>query len=152
MIIMKHESHDTTNHKWWVKFETKNLGFKKSIMISVPVKLLPGSNNTHFSWCFDPQLSELAEHPVYLTHFFFFFFFFFYLTHWGREKWLPFSRHFQMNFLDWKCMNFYLKFHWSLFLSVSRPQWVNTWLQLADNYKIRQETWDLVYIILEVLQ
>ena len=29
------------------------------------------------------------------------------LTHWGRDKWTPFSRrHFQMHFLDWKCMNF----------------------------------------------
>ena len=30
------------------------------------------------------------------------------LTHWGREKWTPFSRrHFQMHFLQWKCMGFY---------------------------------------------
>ena len=29
------------------------------------------------------------------------------LTHWGREKWPPFHRrHFQMHFLEWKCMNF----------------------------------------------
>ena len=27
------------------------------------------------------------------------------LTHWGRDKWTPFrQRHFQMNFLDWKCL------------------------------------------------
>ena len=30
------------------------------------------------------------------------------LTHWGREKWLLFSRrHFQMHFLEWKFMNFH---------------------------------------------
>ena len=30
------------------------------------------------------------------------------LTHWGRDKWPPFPgiRHFQMHFLEWKCMNF----------------------------------------------
>ena len=29
------------------------------------------------------------------------------LTHWGRDKWAPFSRrHFQMYFLEWKCMDF----------------------------------------------
>ena len=29
------------------------------------------------------------------------------LTHWGRDKWPPFSRRlFQMDFLEWKCMNF----------------------------------------------
>ena len=29
------------------------------------------------------------------------------LTHWGREKWRPFSRrHFQIHFLKWKFMNF----------------------------------------------
>ena len=29
------------------------------------------------------------------------------LTHWGRDKWPPFSRrHFQMHFLEWKCINF----------------------------------------------
>ena len=29
------------------------------------------------------------------------------LTHWGRDNWLPFSRrHFQMHFLEWKCINF----------------------------------------------
>ena len=29
------------------------------------------------------------------------------LTHWGRDKWPPLSsRHFQMDFLEWKCMNF----------------------------------------------
>ena len=29
------------------------------------------------------------------------------LTHWGREKWTPFSRrHFQMHFLEWKCLIF----------------------------------------------
>ena len=29
------------------------------------------------------------------------------LTHWGRDKWPPFSRqHFQMHFLEWKCVNF----------------------------------------------
>ena len=29
-----------------------------------------------------------------------------YLTHWGREKWTPFHRqHFQMYFLQWKCLN-----------------------------------------------
>ena len=29
------------------------------------------------------------------------------LTHWGRDKWPPFSRrHFQMHFLQWKYMNF----------------------------------------------
>ena len=29
------------------------------------------------------------------------------LTHWGRDKRPPFSRrHFQMDFLEWKCMNF----------------------------------------------
>ena len=34
-----------------------------------------------------------------------------YLTHWGRDKWPPFSRrHFQMDFLEWKCMNFDLHF------------------------------------------
>ena len=28
------------------------------------------------------------------------------LTHWGRDKWTPFRRrHFQMNFLEWKCLN-----------------------------------------------
>ena len=27
------------------------------------------------------------------------------LTHWGRDKWPPFSRHFQMHFLEWKCVN-----------------------------------------------
>ena len=27
--------------------------------------------------------------------------------HWGRDKWPPFSRrHFQMHFLEWKCINF----------------------------------------------
>ena len=27
--------------------------------------------------------------------------------HWGRDKWPPISwRHFQMHFLEWKCMNF----------------------------------------------
>ena len=31
------------------------------------------------------------------------------LTHWGRDKWLPFSgRHFQMDFLEWK----YIYFDW----------------------------------------
>ena len=30
------------------------------------------------------------------------------LTQWGRDKWRPFSRrHFQMHFLEWKCINFY---------------------------------------------
>ena len=30
------------------------------------------------------------------------------LTHWGWDKWLPFSRrHFQMHFLEWKCIIFY---------------------------------------------
>ena len=30
-----------------------------------------------------------------------------FLTHWGRDKWLPISRrHFQMHFLQWKCMNY----------------------------------------------
>ena len=39
------------------------------------------------------------------------------LTHWGRDKWLPFSRrHFQTHFLEWKIFEFWLKFHWSLFL------------------------------------
>ena len=29
------------------------------------------------------------------------------LAHWGRDKWTPFSRrHFQMHFLEWKCINF----------------------------------------------
>ena len=29
------------------------------------------------------------------------------LTDWGRDKWPPFSRrHFQMHFLEWKCINF----------------------------------------------
>ena len=29
------------------------------------------------------------------------------LTHWGRDKWPTFSRrHFQMHFLEWKCINF----------------------------------------------
>ena len=29
------------------------------------------------------------------------------LTHWGRDKWSPFSRrYFQMRFREWKCMNF----------------------------------------------
>ena len=29
------------------------------------------------------------------------------LTHWGRDKWSPFSRwHFQMHILEWKCINF----------------------------------------------
>ena len=29
------------------------------------------------------------------------------LTHWGGDKWTPFRRrHFQMHFLEWKCMNF----------------------------------------------
>ena len=29
------------------------------------------------------------------------------LTHWGQDKWPPFSRrHFQMHFLEWKCINF----------------------------------------------
>ena len=29
------------------------------------------------------------------------------LTHWGRDKWPPFSRrHFQMHFLEWKCVDF----------------------------------------------
>ena len=29
------------------------------------------------------------------------------LTHWGRDKWTPFRRrHFQMHFLEWKCINF----------------------------------------------
>ena len=33
------------------------------------------------------------------------------LTHWGREKWTPFRRrHFQMHFLEWKCINFYYNF------------------------------------------
>ena len=28
------------------------------------------------------------------------------LTHWGRDKWTPFRRrHFQMHFLEWKCLN-----------------------------------------------
>ena len=28
------------------------------------------------------------------------------LTHWGRGKWTPFRRrHFQMHFLEWKCLN-----------------------------------------------
>ena len=28
------------------------------------------------------------------------------LTHWGRDKWTPFRRrHFQMHFLEWKCIN-----------------------------------------------
>ena len=27
------------------------------------------------------------------------------LTHWGRDKWTPFRRrHFQMHFLEWKCL------------------------------------------------
>ena len=31
----------------------------------------------------------------------------FLLTHWGRDKWTPFRRrHFQMHFLQWKCLNF----------------------------------------------
>ena len=30
-----------------------------------------------------------------------------YLTHWGREIWPTFPRrHFEMHFLEWKCMNF----------------------------------------------
>ena len=29
------------------------------------------------------------------------------LTHWGRDKWPPFyRRHFQMHFLQWKCIDF----------------------------------------------
>ena len=29
------------------------------------------------------------------------------LTHWSRDKWPPFRRrHFQMHFLEWKCLNF----------------------------------------------
>ena len=33
------------------------------------------------------------------------------LTHWGRDKWPPFSRrHFLMHFLEWKCINFDLDF------------------------------------------
>ena len=29
------------------------------------------------------------------------------LTHWRREKWPPYSRrHFEIHFLEWKCMNF----------------------------------------------
>ena len=29
------------------------------------------------------------------------------LTHWGQDKWPPFfRRHFQMHFLEWKCINF----------------------------------------------
>ena len=29
------------------------------------------------------------------------------LTHWGRDKWPPFfRRHFQMDFLEWKCVDF----------------------------------------------
>ena len=28
------------------------------------------------------------------------------ITHWGRDKWPPlFRRHFQMHFLEWKCVN-----------------------------------------------
>ena len=28
------------------------------------------------------------------------------LTHWGRDKWTPFrSRHFEVHFLEWKCLN-----------------------------------------------
>ena len=30
------------------------------------------------------------------------------LTHWGRDKWMPFGRqHFQVHFLEWKCLNSY---------------------------------------------
>ena len=30
-----------------------------------------------------------------------------FLTHWGRDKWPPFSRrHLQMHFLEWKCINY----------------------------------------------
>ena len=30
------------------------------------------------------------------------------LTHWGRDKWTPFGRrHFQVHFLEWKCLNSY---------------------------------------------
>ena len=35
----------------------------------------------------------------------------FHLTHWGRDKWTPFGRrHFQMHFLEWKCLNSYYNF------------------------------------------
>ena len=35
------------------------------------------------------------------------------LTHWGREKWPTFPRrHFEMHFLEWKCMN--LDYNFSL--------------------------------------
>ena len=40
-------------------------------------------------------------------------------THWGRSKMATFSRrYFQMYFLQWKCINFDLRFLWSLFLKV----------------------------------
>ena len=33
------------------------------------------------------------------------------LTHWGRDKWTPFRRrHFQVHFLEWKCLNSDLNF------------------------------------------
>ena len=41
------------------------------------------------------------------------------LTHWGREKWTPFSRqHFQMHYLQRKWVNFYQNFTEVLFLGV----------------------------------
>ena len=37
----------------------------------------------------------------------------------AETKWPPFrGLHFQVHFLEWKCFEFRLKFHWSLFLRV----------------------------------
>ena len=48
-----------------------------------------------------PQEPVSSCHSVWLTHWSLGD-----LTHWGRDKWTPFRRrHFQMPFLEWKCVN-----------------------------------------------
>ena len=46
----------------------------------------------------------------------------------SKTKWLPFSRrHIQMHFLQWKCMNFDLKFHWRLLLRIQLTIFQHYW-------------------------
>ena len=57
--------------------------------------------NDGFTWCIYPYPLVLITHGTSYNQIIS------WLSHWGREQWTPFSRrHFQMHFLQWKCMNF----------------------------------------------
>ena len=64
---------------------------------NITVILCEGWRNFHRHICrYDWSFRQTTDEPSMTL-----------LTHWGRDKWSPFSRrHFKMHFLEWKCINF----------------------------------------------